>query len=171
MCIIVYYYALVLDSISYQVIHNITVLCPSYLILCIMIIMELYHLTIVLHIIYSPTEPNMDRSAVLKLNYIILHCMQPSYQLNTESQCLIHCIYKIAGRFHRVTIILYNYYYYWSLMQSLSFLYTEHAEPKKKYIYIYIYILKLHLGLSLTCFLFCLLFYFAILKNLPYYSP
>ena len=27
------------------------------------------------------------------------------------------------------------------------------------------------LGLSLICFLFCLLFYSAILKNLPYYSP
>ena len=26
-------------------------------------------------------------------------------------------------------------------------------------------------GLTLICFLFCLLFYSAILKNLPYYSP
>ena len=27
-----------------------------------------------------------------------------------------------------------------------------------------------HLGLSLICFLFCLLFYFVIVENFPYYS-
>ena len=27
------------------------------------------------------------------------------------------------------------------------------------------------IGLSLICFLFCLIFYSAILQNLPYYSP
>ena len=29
----------------------------------------------------------------------------------------------------------------------------------------------LYIGLSLICFLFCLLFYSAILENFPYYSP